>query len=93
MRVLMRQFPLLEFTMATKCPISRETFQKDAGSTKIVLTIDGKEFPIDPKDVSGDRSEHSLGFGINIRDVVTVGGIKCPAMVQVNVTLIGSKVT
>lgn len=79
--------------MATRCPITRSQFAKAASENKIVLVIDGKEFPIRPKAVDGDRAEDSLGFGINIRDdeSVVIDGVKCPCMIQVNVTCIGSK--
>ena len=78
--------------MATKCPISRATFEKTADKNSIKLVIDGKEYVADSKDADRKEGKASLGWGINERGSVKVDGVDCPAMIQVNVTLIGSKV-
>ena len=69
----------------TECPISREQFK--SGAKPIKVTVEGREFELDPKEFS----TKSLGWNLSDKADVMVGGVKCKCQIGLNVTIIGSK--
>lgn len=69
----------------TECPISREDFAENAKSIKVV--IDGNSFDVDTKEFSTG----SLGWFLNGKTKVDVGGVKVACQIGLNLTIIGSK--
>jgi hypothetical protein len=69
----------------TTCPITREQFRTDAKAVEIVvngipLLAEVKEF-----------STGSLGWYLNRKIEIDVGGVKVPVQVGLNLTIVGSK--
>ena len=69
----------------TPCPISRAAFSQ--GAKPLTVVIDGKTCVLDPKNFSTG----SLGWNLNDKIDVMVGGVKCRAQVGLNITLANSK--
>lgn len=67
------------------CPIDRATFRADAKSLTVV--INGVPFVATVKEFSTG----SLGWNLNGKMEVEVGGVKVPVQVGMNLTLAGSK--
>jgi hypothetical protein len=69
----------------TTCPISRAEFRASAKAVKIV--IDGVEQHADVKEFSTG----SLGWYLNSKVSIEVGGTRVPVQVGMNLTIVGSK--
>jgi hypothetical protein len=69
----------------TICPISREEFRSGAKPVKVV--IDGAEQQAEVKEFSTG----SLGWYLNGKVTIEVGGKRVPVQVGMNLTIVGSK--
>jgi hypothetical protein len=69
----------------TSCPITRAQFR--AGAKPIAVTIGDQKFDAEVKVFSTG----SLGWNINGKITVEVGGIRVPVQVGMNLTIVGSK--
>jgi hypothetical protein len=69
----------------TTCPISREQFRGKAAPVKVV--IDGVELEAPVKEFSTG----SLGWYLNTKIPLDVGGVKVQVQVGLNLTIVGSK--
>jgi hypothetical protein len=67
------------------CPITRAQFRQSARPIKVV--IDGKEHDAEVKEFSTG----SLGWNINSKITLQVGGVSVPVQVGLNLTIVGSK--
>lgn len=71
--------------MATKCPITREQFSKNAQAVKV--EINGTPFSADVKEFSTG----SFGWNLNTKVTITVDGVPLNVQVGLNLTVVGSK--
>lgn len=69
----------------TNCPVSRSEFS--ANAKPVVVTINGKEYQAVPKEFSTG----SLGWNINDKVNVDIGGKLVTVQVGMNLTVVGSK--
>jgi hypothetical protein len=69
----------------TSCPITRAEFHQKAQPVTVV--IDGVTFPAEVKEFSTG----SLGWNINGKTTVDVGGKKVSVQIGLNLTIVGSK--
>lgn len=69
----------------TTCPISRKDFH--AKAQPITVQIGGNSFTAPPREFSTG----SLGWYINSKTTVDVGGVSVPVQIGLNITLLGSK--
>ncbi len=69
----------------SSCPITRAQFAKDA--KPVIVKIGDKEFRAVPKEFSTG----SLGWNINEKMTVDVGGTEVTVQVGMNLTVVGSK--
>lgn len=69
----------------TTCPISRSDFRAKAQPVKIV--INGQEKTV----FSKEFSTGSLGWYLNEKITLEVGGVPVPVQVGLNLTIVGSK--
>jgi hypothetical protein len=69
----------------TTCPITRSQFK--ASAKPIAVTIGDQKFDAEVKEFSTG----SLGWNINGKITVEVGGIRVPVQVGMNLTVVGSK--
>jgi hypothetical protein len=69
----------------TTCPISRKDFH--AKAQPISVQIAGNTFTAPPREFSTG----SLGWYINSKTTVDVGGVQVPVQIGLNITLLGSK--
>ncbi len=69
----------------TTCTISRAQFR--AGAKPIDVTIGDQKFVAEVKEFSTG----SLGWNINAKITLEVGGVRVPVQVGMNMTIVGSK--
>lgn len=69
----------------TTCPITRADFR--AGAKPVKVTIDGESFEVPVKLFSTG----SLGWYLNRKIDIDVGGVKVPVQIGLNLTIVGSK--
>lgn len=69
----------------TSCPISRAQFR--TGAKPMTVVINGKEYQALPKEFSTG----SLGWNINDKVQVDVGGTLVAVQIGMNLTIVGSK--
>ncbi len=69
----------------TSCPISRAQFR--ASAKPMTVTINGKEYQAIPKEFSTG----SLGWNINDKVQVDIGGTLVAVQIGMNLTIVGSK--
>lgn len=69
----------------TTCPISRADFRAKAQPVKVV--INGQEKTVLPKEFSTG----SLGWYLNEKITLDVGGVAVPVQIGLNLTIVGSK--
>jgi hypothetical protein len=69
----------------TQCPISREQFREQVQPVRVQIGSISVE--VDPKEFSTG----SLGWYLNGKTSVEVGGVKCPVQIGLSLTIIGSK--
>lgn len=67
------------------CPISRAQFRQGAKPVRVV--IDGKEHDAEVKEFATG----SLGWYLNTKLSVQIGGVSVPVQVGLNLTIVGSK--
>jgi hypothetical protein len=71
--------------MAAKCDISRNEFR--AGAKAAVVKVEGRDLVA----VAKEFSTGSLGWNVNDKVLMDVGGRKVLCQVGLNITVIGSK--
>jgi hypothetical protein len=69
----------------TNCPISRDHFREHA--QPIVIKIGTEELEADVKEFSTG----SLGWYLNGKTKIEIGGVKVPVQMGINLTIVGSK--
>jgi hypothetical protein len=69
----------------THCPISRDEFR--AGARPLAVTIAGVPLTAEVKEFSTG----SLGWYLNRKTEIAVGGVKVPVQIGLNLTIVGSK--
>jgi hypothetical protein len=69
----------------TTCPVTREQFKEAAKAVEVI--INGTTMLADPKEFSTG----SLGWYLNGKTVIEVGGQKVTVQVGLNMTIVGSK--
>lgn len=69
----------------TTCPITRPHFRSQAQPVKVV--INGQEKTVAPKEFSTG----SLGWYLNEKITLEVGGVSVPVQIGLNLTIVGSK--
>jgi hypothetical protein len=69
----------------TSCPISRKQFKETAKPINVV--INGKEYTAIPKEFSTG----SLGWNINDKVQIDIGGTLVSVQIGMNLTVVGSK--
>jgi hypothetical protein len=69
----------------TPCAVTRQEFRDNA--KRIAVSIAGKNFDVDPKEFSTG----SLGWNLNDKLTVEIGGKRVTCQVGLNLTLVNSK--
>lgn len=69
----------------TACPISRETFHKEA--KPIVAQVNGSPVVLSPREFSTG----GLGFYAGDKIAVVIDGVPCKAQLTLSLVLVGSK--
>jgi hypothetical protein len=67
------------------CPITREQFRTAAKALEVI--INGQKWMAAPKEFS----TNSLGWNLNEKLTVEIGGVPVTVQIGLNVTLVGSK--
>lgn len=69
----------------TSCPVTRKQFRDEAKPVEI--TIGGNKFIADVKEFSTG----SLGWYLNGKSAIQVGGVSVTVQIGLNLTIVGSK--
>lgn len=69
----------------TACPVSRDEFR--AAARALTITIDGRSYTADPREFSTG----SLGWNVNGKMTLDVGGKLVTVQIGLNLTVVGSK--
>jgi hypothetical protein len=69
----------------TVCPLTREEFREKA--QPLSITIDGQQMTAPPREFSTG----SLGWNLNSKQQMMIGGVSVTVQIGMNVTLVGSK--
>lgn len=69
----------------TSCPITRDQFRENAKT--VTVLINDQKLMADPKEFSTG----SLGWYLNAKVTLEIGGVNIPVQVGLNLTIVGSK--